>query len=119
MGFMSSFPTLVHGKIFFGSGNGNVYAFDAPGELAEGGWPTFGRNPQHTGRDFQNGIEASVGSGPDNQSLEMVVEPNSPYRLQGSSDLATWTDCTNFVSSSATVTIPRPAAFSYFRLVSP
>jgi hypothetical protein len=34
------------------------YAIEAASELEEGGWPAFGRDLRHSGRDLQRGIEA-------------------------------------------------------------
>ena len=112
-----SFPTLKNGVMYVGSGNGNVYAVQASGELDEGNWPAFGRDHQHTGRDLQRGIEAGVSAG--REELRLTVEPGKPYILQGSSDLRAWTDCTNLVSATPFVTLPRSDSYLYYRLAVP
>ena len=115
----ASVPNLMHGVAYFGSGNGKIYAFNVDSELAGRGWPTFAKNAQHSGRDIQRRIQATVKSGTGQEELKLLVEPGLHYRLQGSTDLSQWFDCANFESITAEVTLPRPKAFSFFRLVSP
>ena len=118
-GLMSSFPTLKDGVIYIGSGDRKVYAIRASGELDAGSWPAFGRDTQHSGRDLQRGIEASAESAAGAQELRLTVEPDRTYILQGSSDLQTWEDCTNIVSASSMLSVPRVGNHSYYRLAVP
>jgi hypothetical protein len=117
-GLMSSFPVLKGGLLYLGSGNGNVYAVRAGGELEAGGWPAFGRDARHTGREPQRGIEALPSAG-SNQELRLTTEIGRTYIVQGSSDLREWQDCTNFVSTATTMTLPRPGQHLYYRLALP
>jgi len=116
-GAIASFPMLLNGTLYFGSGNGTIYAYHASGDLDPGFWPAFGRNAQHTGRDTQICIAATVTN--QTEVLEFVVEPGLPYRLLGSSNMVVWFDCTNFTSTNAFVTLPKPPTFPYFRLATP
>ena len=115
-GLMSSLPVLKSGIIYVGSGNGNIYAVRATSEIEEGGWPAFGRDLQHTGRDIQRGIEAMIDEGTGAHQLRFDVEIGRPYTLQGSSDLRDWVDCTNFVSATASMTLSRVGDHLYYRL---
>ena len=119
-GAISSFPTLKNGVVYTGSGNGNVYAIVASGDLAQTEWPTFGRNLQHSGRDIQRRIQATINPSTGVEELSLLVEVGRPYRIQGTTDLINWTDCASFVGTNCTLGIPRPAGeWSLFRLVSP
>jgi outer membrane protein assembly factor BamB len=115
-GLISSFPVLRAGIIYVGSGNGSIYAIKAASELEEGGWPAFGRDLRHSGRDLQRGIEALMDQTTGVQQLRFDVEPGRPYVLQGSSDLLDWVNCTNFTIASASLTLPRIGNHPYYRL---
>jgi outer membrane protein assembly factor BamB len=116
---MSSSPALLRGRLYFGSGNGNVYSFNVTGELAEAGWPAFGKDARHSGRDIQRAIGMAVSPTDMAGRLEFVIEPNRSYRLQGSNDLNTWADCHTIMSTTARLSIPRPTSHRFFRLLTP
>jgi outer membrane protein assembly factor BamB len=119
-GLWSSFPTLRNGVIYVGSGNGNVYAISALAELAQSEWPMFGRDLQHSGRDLQRGIEATLNPFTGAEELSFIVEVGRPYRVQGTTDLVQWITCTNFISSTSVFRIPRPSGpCLFYRLASP
>lgn len=117
-GGVASFPTLRNGVVYVGSGNGSVYALAASGELEAGAWPSFARDHNRTGRDIQCGIEALIDQTTGQQRLRCTVEPGRFYRIEGSSDLRVWRDCTNFTSTNAILSLSRPSgADRYYRLV--
>lgn len=118
-GLMSSFPTLKDGVVYIGSGNGNIYAITASGELQASGWPAFGRDAQHTGRDIQRGIESFIETTSGEQCLRLTVEIGKRYVIQGSVDLRHWEDCTNIFTTTPVVTIPRIGNYLYYRLAMP
>ena len=118
-GLTSSFPTLQNGVVYIGSGNGGVFAIQAAGELEASSWPAFGRDAQHTGRDIQRGIESVAETAVAAECLKLTVEPGRHYVLQGSTDLREWQDCTNIVSTTTLLTVPRPGNYLYYRLASP
>lgn len=118
-GLMSSFPVLQGGIIYVGSGNGNVYAVRASGELEKGAWPAYGRDPLHTGRDPQRAIAAMTDVPSGKQDLRLGLEIGRTYVIQGSSNLRDWQDCTNFVSTTNALTLPRIGNHLYYRLALP
>jgi outer membrane protein assembly factor BamB len=118
-GLMSSSPTLFRGRLYFGSGNGSVYAYNVTGELAEAGWPALGKDVRHSGRDIQRALSVAVSPADMAGRLEFVIEPDRSYRLQGSDDLKTWADCQTIVNTTARVSIARPSSHRFFRLVTP
>ena len=113
---MSSFPTLKDGVVYIGSGNGNVYAVQASGELEASGWPAFGRDAQHTERDIQRGIESLAETAAAVECLRLTVEPGRQYVIQGSVNLREWEDCTNIVSTTTVLTVLRVGNYPYYRL---
>jgi len=118
-GGIASSPTLFRGRLYFGSGNGNVYAYHVTGELAESGWPAIGKDVRHSGRDIQRAIRMASSPAEMAGRLEFVIEPDRSYRLQGSNDLKTWADCQTIVSTTVLVGVPRPLSHRFFRLVTP
>jgi len=118
-GLMSSFPTLQGGVVYIGSGSGSVFAIQASGNLEASSWPAFGRDAQHTSRDIQRGIESIAQSPSAPECLRLTVEPGKPYVIQGSTDLRQWDDCTNILSATTILTVPRIGNYSYYRLHAP
>jgi outer membrane protein assembly factor BamB len=118
-GLTSSFPTLQDGVVYIGAGNGSVFAIQGSGELEASSWPAFGRDAQHTGRDIQRGIESVAETATANECLGLTVEPGRRYVIQGSADLREWEDCTNIVSTTTLVTVPRVGNYRYYRLAVP
>lgn len=118
-GLMSSFPTLKDNVLYVGSGNGNIYAIRASGQLQASGWPAFGRDIQHTGRDIQRGIEPFIETASGDQCLRLTVEPGKSYVVQGSVNLSQWEDCTNIVSTTTVITVPKIGDYLYYRLAMP
>ena len=115
-GGISSFPLLKAGVLYVGSGNGSVFALRVEGEMEEGAWPAFGRDLQHTARDLQRGIESFIDTETGLQQLRLNVEIDRPYVVEGSSNLKDWQECTNLVSTTTPVILPRIWNHLFFRL---
>jgi outer membrane protein assembly factor BamB len=85
-----------------------LFALQGTNGLSESAWPMLHRDLRHQARSIQRGIEPPNVLSEGGVSLTLNVETGRNYTLQGSTDLVSWIDVTNFVSDSTRPTVADP-----------
>lgn len=120
---ISSAVLSTNGVVYFGCGDGKMYAIQASSGIAEGGWPMVQKNPLHTGRAFQNGFQPlnlipSILHGV--TRLTMKVEIGYTYHVEYSTNLSSWLPLVEFNAENGSTTyidfFPKTEDMRFYRM---
>jgi outer membrane protein assembly factor BamB len=87
------------GTVYVGAGK-KLFAVSDTNTPASNPWPTFRGDIKHTARAIQRGIQTPSIASDGGFAMVLNVETGRTYHVECSTDLASWSELTNFVSDS-------------------
>ena len=107
------------GTIYVGAGK-KLFAVSDTNAPAANPWPAFRGDVKHTARAIQRGIQTPSITPDGSFAMVLNVETGRTYHVESSTDLASWSELTNFVSDSHSFQLRDPGITNspqrYYRL---